>query len=227
MSSVLVIAAHPDDEILGCGATMAWHVRRGDAVRVLIAAEGATARRPPGEASSDEVDALQAMALRANAILGVRDVRFLGLPDNRMDTLALLDVVKLIEKAIEDLKPEIVYTHHAGDLNVDHRILNTAVVTACRPLPAACVRRVFSFEVPSSTDFAISSAATGFLPNWFVDAETTIDLKLRALEEYVSEMRPFPHARSLRSIEALARARGASVGLHAAEAFQLLRAVLA
>ena len=148
----------------------------------------------------------------------------LGLPDNRLDTMPLLDVVKPIEAVVEAVAPEIVFTHHAGDLNVDHRIVHQAVVTACRPLPGSPVEALYAFETVSSTEWQTEGEA--FRPQLWVDIEAFLPLKLRALEAYEAEMRPFPHARSIKAIEALARVRGAAAGLKAAECFMVVREVV-
>jgi len=223
--SVLVVAAHPDDEVLGCGGTIARHAEAGDLVQVLIVAEGATSRlqhRDRGEAS-DELSVLAQAARKASNILGAAGVELLDCPDNRLDSLDRLDLIKCIEVRMERHQPSLVYVHHAGDVNVDHRRLHEAVITACRPTPGQPVRRLLSFEVASSTEWQAPGSAPVFQPNWFVDISAQWPLKLAALEAYASEMRPWPHARSLESLEHLARWRGAQVGVGAAEAFCLLR----
>lgn len=225
VATVLVVAAHPDDEVLGCGGTIARHADSGDHVHVLIVAEGATSRqqlRNRGEASR-ELSALALAAKKAGKILGAKDVEFLDLPDNRLDSLDRLDLIKQIEERIDRLQPEVVYVHHAGDVNVDHRRLHEAVVTSCRPTPAHPVQRLLSFEVASSTEWQPPGSAPGFQPNWFVDISAHWPRKREALAAYASEMRPWPHARSIEALEHLARWRGAQVGVEAAEAFCLLR----
>jgi len=223
--SVLVIAAHPDDEVLGCGGSIAWHADAGDHVQVLIVAEGATSRqqqRDRGQVDREFSDLARA-AQKAGEILGAKGVELLDLPDNRLDSIDRLDLVKLIEAKIEHHQPKIVYTHHAGDVNIDHRRLHEAVVTACRPTPSHPVMRLLSFEVASSTEWQPPGSAPAFQPNWFVDISAQWDRKRLALEAYASEMRPWPHARSIQALEHLARLRGAQVGVEAAEAFCLLR----
>jgi LmbE family N-acetylglucosaminyl deacetylase len=225
--SILVVAAHPDDEVLGCGGTIARHADAGDLVRVLIVAEGATSRqgqRDRAEAA-DELTTLAQAAQTASSILGAVGVELMDLPDNRLDSLARLDLIKQIEKQIARDQPQVVYVHHAGDVNVDHRRLHEAVVTACRPIPGQPVRRLLSFEVASSTEWQPPGSAPTFHPNWFVDISSQWERKCLALEAYASEMRPWPHARSIESLEHLARWRGAQVGVEAAEAFCLLRQI--
>ena len=224
--NVLVVVAHPDDEALGCGGTIARHALAGDRVHVVIAAEGITSRQDERQvaAAAGELSALHAAALRANEILGAT-VEIWDLPDNRLDSMDRLSLIKRVEAAVAQRAPNVVYTHHSGDVNVDHRRLHEAVVTACRPTPGHCVARLLFFETVSSTEWQPPGSAPAFAPNWFVDIGATLHLKLRALEAYASEMRPWPHSRSLPAVEHLARWRGASVGAQAAEAFMLGRCI--
>ena len=225
MTSVLVVAAHPDDEVLGCGGTIARHADASDQVQVLIVAEGATSRQQHRSRlkSCDELSALAKAARKAGSILGAAGVDLLDFPDNRLDSLDRLDLIKRIEECIDRHQPQVVYVHHAGDVNVDHRRLHEAVVTACRPIPGHPVRRLLSFEVSSSTEWQPPGSSSAFQPNWFVDISDHWQRKREALKAYASEMRPWPHARSLEAVEHLARWRGAQVGVEAAEAFCLLR----
>ena len=222
--TVLVVAAHPDDEVLGCGGVIARHADAGDRVVPFILAEGATARG--GASSGDETKRLQDAARKAARILGAEAPRFGGLPDNRLDSLPLLDVIKRIEAVVEELEPSIVYTHHGGDLNIDHRIAHQAVATACRPLPGAAVSAIYAFETVSSTEWAFDAAAGAFRPTRFVDISAQFDRKMEALGCYAVEMRPFPHPRSIEAVTALARLRGSTVGVTAAEAFAVVREVV-
>lgn len=228
MESVLVVAAHPDDEVLGCGGTIARHSDAGDTVHVLIVAEGATSRNTCGSRSCfvEELSTLADSAKLAGDILGAAGVELLGLPDNRLDSLDRLELIKIIESRVACHRPDIIYVHHAGDLNVDHRRLNEAVVTACRPIPNQPVKRILSFEVASSSEWQPPNSGPLFQPNWFVDISEQFSRKKEALETYSSEMRPWPHARSIEAIEHLARWRGAQSGVAAAEAFCLLRQLM-
>lgn len=225
--SILVVAAHPDDEVLGCGGTIARHTEEGDLVYVLIVAEGATSRQSQRERlkAAEELYRLDDAAQKSGSILGAKGVELLDLPDNRLDSIDRLDLIKLIENFISRYKPHTVYVHHSGDVNVDHRRLHEAVVTACRPTPNHPVRRLLSYEVMSSTEWQPPGSGTPFQPNWFVDISDYWLLKKQALQEYSSEMRPWPHARSIDALEHLAKWRGAQVGVDAAEAFCLLRQV--
>jgi LmbE family N-acetylglucosaminyl deacetylase len=199
---------------------MAAHAARGDDVHVAILAQGLASR---GKVSQADFDDLHAAAARAKAILSASTLALYDFPDNRMDTVALLEVVKVVEGLIDQYRPAIVYTHFAADLNVDHRRTHEAVVTACRPLPDHPVNRVLCFEVPSSTEWQPGTSAPSFAPNWFIDIESTLDKKLAALAVYAGEMRPYPHPRSLEAVRHLAAWRGASAGFMAAEAFVLAR----
>jgi LmbE family N-acetylglucosaminyl deacetylase len=223
----LVVAAHPDDEVIGCGGTIARHAANGDQVSVLIVAEGATSRtdRRDRATSASELSALAQSAQEANRLLGATRFGLLDFPDNRMDGVELLDVVKCIEAEIAQWQPEIVYTHHAGDVNIDHRIVHDAVIAGSRPQPGHCVRTLLFFEVASSTEWCPPSSGLFFQPDWFVDIGDVWEAKRAALSVYVSEMREFPHPRSVAALEHLARWRGATVGLPMAEAFALGRMI--
>jgi LmbE family N-acetylglucosaminyl deacetylase len=220
MAPVLVVSAHPDDEALGAGGTIARHVAGGDEVHLLFLTDGVGARGRDEQAARRRASA----ANRAAAILGAQPPSFLSFPDNRLDGVDRLDIVQAIERTVAELKPAVVYTHHAGDLNVDHAICHHAVLTACRPMPQASVRRIYAMEIPSATEWA-SPSGLPFVPTRFVDIAPAWDKKRTALEAYREEMRAFPHPRSLEAIEALARWRGATAGLALAEAFAVLRDV--
>jgi N-acetylglucosamine malate deacetylase 1 len=215
--TVLVVAAHPDDEVLGLGGTLGRHVSDGDNVHVIIAGEGPAARG--GSNVSPEAFAA---AHEAAKVLGINAPRLLGLPDNRLDTLALLEIIQPIEAAILSLSPRIVYTHCGTDLNIDHRIIHQATVTACRPLPGSTVRQLHAFETVSSTEWSTAAMGAAFRPTHFVDISAFWRQKRLALECYASEMRAFPHGRSYEAVEALAVLRGSQSGVGMAEAFQTL-----
>lgn len=217
--NILIVAAHADDELLGCGGTIARHVEEGNHVSVIFVADGITSRIA---ASSDEIPVRNQVARNALAVLGVEDIYFLGMLDNKLDSYPLLDVVQSLEKIIFKISPEIIYTHHFGDLNIDHQIVYRAVMTACRPVPGISVRKILCFEVMSSTDWSFNTFEV-FSPDVYVDIEKYWELKKNALQLYADEMRKYPHSRSLQHIESLSRYRGASVGLERAEAFKLVR----
>jgi LmbE family N-acetylglucosaminyl deacetylase len=214
---VLIVAAHPDDEVLGCGGVIARHADAGDCVDIVFVADGVTAR----DGQRTGLDQRREAARKAAGILGARPPRFFDYPDNRLDSVALLDIVKAIEQVASEFAPVIAYTHHGSDLNVDHRVVHQAVMTALRPLPGSATRGLFAFETLSSTEW--SPAPHAFRPDRYVDIQRQVDRKLAAFAAYGAEARPFPHPRSPEAIRALATLRGASSGLHAAEAFETLR----
>lgn len=228
MNVALVIVAHPDDEVLGCGATIARLTDQGWQVHVVILAEGATSRNPRRDPAkyAEELSELAKCAEMANRILGAKSVKLLSLPDNRMDGMELLDIVKIVEAEIEHHRPVLVFSHHAGDVNVDHRIIHDAVITACRPLPGHSVKTLLFFEVPSSTEWRPVASGMQFAPDYFYDVTAFLDKKLEALNSYAPEMRSFPHPRSIEAVEYLARWRGATIGCAAAEAFMLGRSIV-
>lgn len=220
MSNILCIAAHPDDETLGVGGAIARHVKDGDSVSVLILTDGVSARH--GETSLQEK-----AALKACATLGVADVRFARLPDQRIDQLPLIEVIRPIELCICELRPHTVYTHHRGDANQDHRTVFGATLVAARPVGTHTVEQLLCYETASSTEWGPPFADWAFLPNVFVDICETLNLKLAALDAYretfQSEIKPFPHPRSPDAITACAQVRGSAVGMTAAESFMLVR----
>lgn len=222
---VLVVAAHPDDEVLGCGGTILRHVANGDTVHIMIMAEGLTSRdnKRNVEQREGELSELHNNANRVADLLGAEKLILHNFPDNRMDGVDLLDVVKQIEAEVDDFCPDIVYTHHAGDVNVDHLITHQAVVTACRPLPGNTVKELYFFETLSSTEWQIPMVDKMFTPQVYVDVEKFIDKKIEALHLYDSEMREYPHSRSYEAVEYLAKYRGFTVGKYFAEAFELCR----
>lgn len=219
---VLVVAAHPDDEVLGAGGTIALLSRTCD-VRILLIAEGITSRS--GNSSDEQAAQLSELhgnAVKAGEMLGAT-VTIAGLPDNRLDSVPLLSIIKLIEAEKERFAPTIIFTNFNGDLNLDHRKVFEATMTAARPLPGSSVREVHCFEVFSATEWAFGRVGPAFTPQLFYDISDTLDLKLKALEHYGSEMRPCPHPRSPEAIRAAAVKWGSTVGVPAAEAFVTVR----
>jgi LmbE family N-acetylglucosaminyl deacetylase len=227
MKTALVVAAHPDDEVLGCGGTMAKMAAQGWAVHILILAEGATARDETRDVSgrSTELSALARCARDAAAAVGAASVSLANFPDNRMDSVDLLDVVKRIEQEITRHSPIRVLTHGAHDVNVDHGVVHDAVIAAARSKPGGCVRELLFFEVLSSTEWRPPSSRAPFAPTYFSDISDHLPAKLAALRAYGPELLDFPHPRSLRAVEHLAGFRGCTAGVAAAEAFEVGRIV--
>jgi LmbE family N-acetylglucosaminyl deacetylase len=231
---ILVIAAHPDDEILGMGGTIRKYTDTGNIVKIVIMATGIFARRSSNLKNSStysmtekevKIAQLQLKELRKDAkksakIIGVSDVEFLDFPDNEMDTVSNLQVTKSIEKIIEKFHPDIVYTHSQNDVNIDHRIIHDATITATRPTSKTSIKSVYSFEIPSSTEWYFKSP---FSPNVFVDISKELSKKVKAMEVYKSELRKYPHPRSKEGLEAIAKRWGTVSGFNAAEAFCLIR----
>ena len=227
-SAAVVVAAHADDEVLGCGGTIARLVADGRPVHVLLMADGESSR---GDGRNSSIDPSRIIERNAAAdssckVLGCSSLEVLGLPDNRLDGMELLDIIKPIESFLARHHPSLVFTHHSGDVNIDHRVIHDAVIAACRPRPGQFVKELLFFEVASSTEWRPPGSGEPFIPNWFVDISATLATKLRALECYRSELRPFPHPRSPEAVEALARWRGATSGVAAAEAFMLGRRIV-
>jgi len=224
--TILVVAAHPDDETLGLGGTIARLAREKHKVFIAILGEGITSRsKERNQVNMASVEALRAQSRRAAKILQAKDIFIYDLPDNRFDTVPLLDVVKIIENLIKWINPETIYTHYAGDLNIDHTITHKAVLTATRPIKDMAVKEIYAFEVPSSTEWSFKQFKPDFRPNVFVDISKFLDTKIKAFSCYRSEIRKFPHPRSKEAIRSCAQHRGSIAGYKAAEAFELIRSV--
>ena len=224
--TILVVVAHPDDEVLGCGGTVARLAREGDDVYIAILGEGITSRYDQrDQADQSLIDALRTRSQQVAELLGAQEPFLYDLPDNRFDTLPLLDVIKIVEGLVERLRPQVIYTHCGGDLNIDHAVVHRAVLTATRPVLDCLVKEIYAFEVPSSTEWSFGQFSPAFRPNVFLDISATLETKLRAMEVYESETRPFPHPRSVGALRANAQRWGSVAGVMAAEAFELVRRV--
>ncbi len=219
---ILVVAAHPDDEILGCGGTIA-KVSSDNKVQALILGEGMISRDL--EKKESLLLKLKENAIKAQKILGINESYFENFPDNSFDTVPLLEIVKKVEEFINKINPDIIFTHHHADLNVDHRITLQAVLTTCRPQPNFKHPDIYCFEVPSSTEWQILTAENIFKPNVFIDIANTIEKKLTALENYKTEIKEYPHSRSIEGVRIMAQDWGRKVGKKFVEAFELIRSV--
>ena len=213
---ILVIAAHPDDEVSGCGGTMALHIRAGDRVTCIIVCEAESLRY--GKKSVG----MRLHMKNAAKKLGVSDVRLLEFPDQKLDTFTLTEIISPLEKIVKEVKPNIVYTHHANDINLDHQLLFKAVAVATRPTEKF-IETVYSFDAASSTEWAYPRT---FVPDTWVDISKTLDIKLAAFSCYKSEVRNYPHPRSLKSLQYRAKFWGNQVCVDAAEPFMTVRTVL-
>jgi len=230
---ILIIVAHPDDEILGMGGTILNHTKKRDDVTIAYLTTGIASRRsskydnsPSYKLSKNEsmkikkqILELQNDAKNSSKILGVKKTIFFDYPDNELDTVPLLKIIKTIEKIVSSIKPDRIYTSHFSDLNVDHRTVFEAILTACRPtgLP---VKEIICFEILSSTEWSFSY---DFKPNYFINIEKELASKIKAMKIYKNEIRKFPHPRSIENIKISAKRWGTVCGFNAAEAFQIIR----
>lgn len=221
---ILIVAAHPDDEVLGCGGSIARFIKEGYEAYTLILGEGITSRDAGRDRKRREKELiwLKEQAHKANKQIGVKEVFFYDFPDNRFDEVALLSVVKAIEKINRQVGPEVIYTHHRNDLNIDHRITYDAVLTACRPFGSTAVKEIYSFEIKSSSEWGYPYR---FNPNYFIDITHTIGKKLSALKYYRSELREYPHPRSVQGVKLNTAYWGMRVGVKYAEAFEAIRVI--
>jgi len=226
---ILLVVAHPDDELLGVGATMNRLINEFNCeVKVVILGEGITSR-------SDTRDTVQWQAQlqkhkenikKAQQAIGYQQLTVYDFPDNRFDSIDLLDIIKVIEKEKELFNPEIIFTHHGGDVNIDHQRTCEAVITACRPMEHERVKHIICFETPSGTEWRSSADPKHFVPNLFMEvSEENVNAKVKGMESYEFEKRKYPHPRSPESLRVLAQYRGISVGKKYAEAFMLVRSI--
>ncbi len=212
---ILVIAAHPDDEVLGCGGTVALHSAAGDEVVSVILCEGESLRYgPEGVGQTDHARA-------AARKLGVHDLRMLGFADQRLDTIPLTDVIAPLVRIVAEVRPRIVYCQHGGDVNRDHQLVFQATLVATRPTEES-IAAVYAFDTASSTEWAYPRT---FLPDTWVDISSTLPVKIDAMSCYSSELRPYPHPRSLEALAARAKAWGNQCCLDAAEPFMTVRRI--
>jgi len=221
---ILIVAAHPDDEVLGCFGTVARLIKEGYKAYTLILGEGKTSRDNSRivDNKKGELEILNTEIKKANAFIGIEKVFVESFPDNRFDSVDLLDIVKTISIVKEEVQPDIIFTHYKDDLNIDHQITYKAVVTATRPMKEECVKEIYSFEILSSTEW---NYPLSFSPDIYFDISDTIDLKVQAMKEYTSELCEYPHPRSLEGIKLNAEYHGMRVGKEYAEAFKSVRVI--
>jgi len=219
--NILVVASHPDDEVLGCGGTLYNLKKKGAKISALFLSDGESSRKH--SKINKLIKDRKKQAVQAGKILGIKKMIFGNFPDNSMDTIPILKIIQFIEKQIKKIKPDTIFTHFESDLNVDHQITSKSVITACRPIKNLSVKSILFFEILSSSEWNISIKNKSFIPNYFVDIKKSLKFKLKALKCYKREMRKWPHPRSLEGVKLLSKTRGSSVGLSNAEAFILGR----
>lgn len=219
---ILVVAAHPDDEILGMGGTIARHSTNGDIVHILFLGNGVDSRGPNTTQPRQRAQAALAACKHLGAVINC----FFDFPDNAFDSVPLLSIVKAVETVKSAIAPDIVYTHHGGDLNIDHRITCQAVMTAFRPQPGEPCQEILAFEINSATEWSHASIGTPFIPDTYVDVSAFHEQILLAYNCYEEEQRPDPHPRSPHALEISMAHRGRQVGLDLAEAFMTLRRII-
>ncbi len=218
---VLAIAAHPDDETIGAGGVIARHVAHGDEVYWCIVTQGYS---PPW--SEETLAEARSQVDEVQEVLGFREVFLLGFPTVKLNTVPYIDLCSALQQVVDQVQPEIVYTTPRDDINQDHRIVYEATLVAARPLPSSSVRRLLCYEISTTARFGLPAGSTGFAPNVFVDISRYLEKKLEAIRCYRTELREYPHPRSVKGLRLLAEERGLSVGLQAAECFQLVRELL-
>lgn len=219
---ILIVAAHPDDEVLGCFGTVSRLIQEGYEAYTLILGEGKTSRDNQRDVAlrTQELSELNHEIQHANKTIGIKEVFVYNFPDNRFDSVDMLDIVKVISEVKEKIQPTMIFTHYEHDLNIDHKITYQAVITATRPMEKESVKEIYSFEILSSTEW---NYPLTFSPNTYFDISSTLEQKLNAMQAYQSELCSFPHPRSLKGIVLNAEYHGMRVGIKQAEAFKLVR----
>ena len=221
--NILVIAAHPDDELLGCGGTLLYYKRKGYEVKIVFLSDGESARKNLKDKKKILIKKREEQAIKISKICKFKKPSFGRFPDNQLDKIPLLTIIRFIEREIDQFKPQIIFTHNEHDLNIDHQIVFKSVLTATRPSTKTFVKSIYCFETPSSTENNFSSVKVKFNPNLFFDITKFIDKKIKLLKIYKNELGKYPHPRSLSSIKVLAKYRGTQIGSNYAESFFLLR----
>jgi len=221
---ILIVVAHPDDEVLGCFGTVARLIKEGYDAYTLILGEGKTSRDEKRivEERKEDIELLNSEILNANNTIGIKKIFIESFPDNRFDSVDLLDIIKVISKVKEEVMPDMIFTHYENDLNIDHQITYKAVITATRPMADECVKEIYSFEILSSTEW---NYPLTFSPDIFYDISDTIKLKVEAMKMYHSELCEYPHPRSIDGIKLNAKYQGMRVAKNYVEAFKNIRMI--
>lgn len=223
MKTILVIAAHPDDEVLGMGGTIAKLTKAGNEVYVLIVTDGSSSQYRDCDELNKIIEDKKKETLACAKILGVKEVMYGEQPDMKLDTTSHIIINQVIEKVVNHVQPEIVYTHFWGDVNMDHQQVYKSTLVAVRPVMGQVVKELYCYRVPSSTEWTPCKADTMFMPNVFVNITEEAEQKYAAFAEYTTELRDYPHPRSVKHLKELDIARGLEVGQGPTETFVLLR----
>lgn len=226
---ILVVVAHPDDEVLGLGSTVNMLISEyGCTVKAVILGEGITSRSDERNVGKwkQELEVHRSNIKSAQKAIGYQSVGIYDFPDNRFDSIPLLELIKVVEKEKSKFNPEIIFTHHGGDVNIDHQRTFEAVITACRPMANETVKTIITFETMSGTEWRASSDPKQFIPNLFFEiSEQSLAAKIKAMESYEFERRPYPHPRSPEALRIRAQMWGVANGIGLAEAFQIIRTI--
>lgn len=226
---ILVVVAHPDDELLGLGASLHKLINNYNIIaRVIILGEGITSRANSRDREQwdQELTTHKQNIEAARKLIGYDSVGIYDFPDNRFDSVDLLDIVKVIETEKVNFEPEIIFTHHGGDLNIDHQRTFEAVITATRPMENECVKTIITFETPSGTEWQSSNDPRSFKPNLVVEiGEENLIAKIKGMESYEFEKRDYPHPRSPKSLKIRAQMWGVNYGINLAEVFYIVRTI--
>jgi len=225
MKKVLVISAHPDDEVLGMGGTIAKLTATGCEVQLLIVTDGSSSQYCNSEDLMAIISHKKKETKKSSDILGIKSIRYGGLPDMRLDCTPHVEINKIIESAVDEFQPDTIFTHFWGDVNIDHQNVYKSTLVAVRPVLGQVVKELYCYSVPSSTEWTPNKSETMFMPNVFVDIEMCMKKKYEAFSMYTTELREYPHPRSVQYLKEVDRAAGLRVGLFAAEEFVLLRMI--
>lgn len=223
MERILVIAAHPDDEVLGMGGTIAKLTSQGKEVHLLIVTDGSTSQYKGSENIGEILYSKKQETKKSSDILGIKSIMYGMLPDMKLDVTPHIDVNQVIEKAIDFIKPDTVFTHFWGDVNMDHRCVYNSTMVAVRPVKSQCVKEIYCYSVPSSTEWSPATTPTIFMPNLFVDISKEAQMKYKAMLAYKTEIREYPHPRSVEYLKKDDEATGLRIGIKAAESFVMIR----